>query len=282
MGWAGRESEDCKHRQQVVPLPSIPANLGTQIRRVRLMLPMADANKTPWVLLLEDETASGQLLHDFLTHQGHMVRWARDGHTALDWLQEAGAVCRLAVLDIMVPGPDGRKVLAGIRNQAATRDLPVLMLTARDQEQDEIQGLAAGADDYLTKPASLHRIQARIQTLLRRHQRSTGAEYSQGSFHMDKDAARAMLEGQPLELTATEWQLLCALVAHPRRVFRREELLDQVTGPSGGDVLERTVDVHIKNLRLKFAARHPQGATLIRTVRGLGYGWNAAWPEDGG
>lgn len=230
------------------------------------------------ILLLEDDLAAGQLLHDFLVQQAYELLWVRDGHTALAALQQQAF--ELAVLDVMVPGPDGRTVLRHIREQPATASLPVLMLTARDQEQDEIQGLAAGADDYLAKPASLHRILARIQTLLRRN-RITHNDHDIlriGPLQLDWQAALATINGQPLELTTTELQLLRTLLAQPRRVFRRAELLEHATSHPD-EVLERTVDVHIKNLRLKLAAAHPAGAGLLRTVRGIGYGLNPEWPS---
>lgn len=214
----------------------------------------------PRILLLEDEADAGLLLARYLERQGYAVHWARDGHAALAAL-EAGRF-DLAVLDVMTPGADGFAVLAALRERYAA--LPALFLTARAQDEDEIAGLRAGADAYLRKPVALSVVLAHVERALRRAAPPAGEAV--GPLRLDREARRAWLRDRPLDLTQSEFQLLAALADRPRKAFSRAELLDALGDP--GERLERTVDVHIKNIRLKLGA----DAGLVKTVRGFGYG----------
>jgi two-component system phosphate regulon response regulator PhoB len=218
------------------------------------------------LLILEDEIQSADTLASFLEHHGYLTAVAYDGHQAIDRLSTAPEAFTLAVLDIMVPGPDGRAVCRFIRSHPALRHIPVIFLTARDQEQDEIDGLSIGADDYIPKPASLNLVLAHIKTLLRRRQAEVNPFLNVGEVLLDTNARSASLAGAPVDLTATEYTILHLLMANPNRVFSRQEILGRISDDK--DVFDRTVDAHIKNLRMKLGS---EGAR-IKTVRGVGYG----------
>lgn len=221
------------------------------------------------LLILEDEIQSADTLASFLELHGFETAVAYDGHQAIDRLSAAPEAFTLAVLDIMVPGPDGRAVCRFIRSHPALRQMPVIFLTARDQEQDEIDGLSIGADDYIPKPASLNLVLAHIKTLLRRRKTETRPFLSIGELILDPNARAVTVAGSPVDLTATEYGILHLLLTHPNRVFSRQEILRRISEDK--DVFDRTVDAHIKNLRIKLAH---EGAR-IRTVRGVGYGVKA-------
>jgi DNA-binding response OmpR family regulator len=221
------------------------------------------------LLILEDEIQSADTLASFLEHHGYRTAVAYDGHQAIDRLSTEPEAFTLAVLDIMVPGPDGRAVCRFIRSHPALRQIPVIFLTARDQEQDEIDGLSIGADDYIPKPASLNLVLAHIKTLLRRRQAESKPFLNIGELLLDPNARSVSLAGAPVDLTATEYTILHLLMTNPNRVFSRQEILGRISDDK--DVFDRTVDAHIKNLRMKLAH---EGAR-IRTVRGVGYGVRA-------
>lgn len=221
------------------------------------------------LLILEDEIQSADTLASFLEHHGYPTAVAYDGHQAIDRLSTSPEAFTLAVLDIMVPGPDGRAVCRFIRSHPALRHIPVIFLTARDQEQDEIDGLSIGADDYIPKPASLNLVLAHIKSLLRRRQTEANPFLNIGEVLLDPNARLVSLSGAPVDLTATEYTILHLLMSHPNRVFSRQEILGRISDDK--DVFDRTVDAHIKNLRMKLAH---EGAR-IRTVRGVGYGVRA-------
>jgi two-component system phosphate regulon response regulator PhoB len=221
------------------------------------------------LLILEDEIQSADTLASFLEHHGYPTTVAYDGHQAIDALSNAPEAFTLAVLDIMVPGPDGRAVCRFIRSHPALRQIPVIFLTARDQEQDEIDGLSIGADDYIPKPASLNLVLAHIKTLLRRRQAESKPFLNIGELLLDPNARSVSLAGAPVDLTATEYLILHLLMTNPNRVFSRQEILGRISDDK--DIFDRTVDAHIKNLRMKLAH---EGAR-IRTVRGVGYGVRA-------
>ena len=223
---------------------------------------------TATVLVVEDEPQIQELVAVNLEHAGHKVVRAATA-------EEAEAVIRAAlpdvlVLDWMLPGDSGVALARRLRANERTRDLPILMLTARAMEQDKISGLEAGADDYLTKPFSPRELAARIKAVLRRRapQLSGDAVEIQG-LRLDPATQRVTAEGKRIELAPSEFRLLHFFMTHPGRVYTRAQLLDHVWGDHVF-IEERTVDVHIRRLRKALA---PSGHDrLIDTVRGSGYG----------
>jgi DNA-binding response OmpR family regulator len=224
------------------------------------------------ILLVEDEVPSAEMLAAFLEMNGFRVLVAHDGDTALDILAAEHRNIDLAVLDIMVPGADGRQICTYIRSQEGIMDMPVIFLTAKDQEQDEILGLTIGADDYIPKPAGLNLILAHIHTLLRRRREANtvstgGVLLSIAGLQLDAMAMTVRWGDRYIDLTAREFALLEMLMRQPRRVFSRQEILEQISRDEP-NIFDRTVDVHIKNLRLKLG----EAGVVIKTYRGQGYG----------
>jgi len=221
----------------------------------------------PTVLVVEDEPVLVTMLRYNLEKQGFNVDEAGDGPEALTRIAEAQP--DLVLLDWMLPVMSGLEVCRQIRRRPATRDLPVIMLTARAEDQDAVRGLNTGADDYITKPFSMENLLARIRALLRRA--STPPEKGELKFHditMDLAAHRVQRNGRVVHLGPTEYRLLEYFMQHPRRVFTREELLDAIWGPNIHVEL-RTVDVHIR--RLRKSLNGDGELDLVRTVRAAGY-----------
>ncbi len=224
------------------------------------------------VLVVEDEPQIQELVAVNLEHFGHRVRRASSA-------EEAEAAIRAAlpdvlVLDWMLPGESGLAFARRLRADARTRDLPILMLTARAMEHDKISGLEAGADDYLTKPFSPKELAARIKAVLRRRApQLSGDVVEVEGLRLDPARHRVSAGDQRLALSPAEFKLLHFLLTHPGRVYSRAQLLDQVWGDHVY-IEERTVDVHIRRLRkaLEVTGHHE----LIDTVRGAGYGLRAA------
>ena len=220
------------------------------------------------VLLVEDEPAIADAVAVRLRAEGFVVHVAGDGPSGVAMAAEHAP--DILVLDVMLPGFDGLEVC---RRVQAHRPVPVLMLTARDDEADTLMGLAAGADDYLTKPFSMRELVARVHTLLRRVRRAAElAAMGQatpvqrlGDLEIDRAARRVRRAGDDVHLTPLEFDLLCALADRPRQVLSREQLLAQVWDWSDGSSGTRTVDSHVKSVRRKL------GAGVIRTVHGVGY-----------
>ncbi len=224
------------------------------------------------VLVVEDEPQIQELLAVNLEHAGHRVRRAASA-------EEAEAAIRAAlpdvvVLDWMLPGESGVSLARRLRGDSRTRDLPILMLTARAMENVKISGLEAGADDYLTKPFSPRELNARIKAVLRRRapQLSGDAVEIEG-LRLDPATHRVSAGAERISLSPSEFKLLHFLLTHPGRVYSRAQLLDHVWGDHVY-IEERTVDVHIRRLR---KALEPSGHhRLIDTVRGAGYGLRTA------
>ena len=215
----------------------------------------------PTVLLVEDEQSIGRLVRGYLENAGHRVVWVRSGEEALAELGRHGI--GIVVLDIGLPGMDGLDVCRRIR---ARSTVPIVMLTARDEEADRVAGLELGADDYVPKPFSPRELAARLKAVLRRTEGfESAARLLVGDVQIDRDAREASIGGRPVELTGKEFDLLAFLVEHAGIVVSREQLLDRVWGMqfAGGT---RTVDVHVAQLRRKLGR-----PDLIRTVRGAGY-----------
>ena len=215
----------------------------------------------PLVLVVEDELAIGQLNRSYLGANGYRVLWVRSGEDALAELGRHEI--RIVVLDIGLPGIDGFDVCREMRNRS---DVPIVMLTARDEEIDRVLGLEVGADDYLAKPFSPRELTARIKAVLRRTDGSLRREVlALGDVELRREEREVRAGGELVELTGKEFDLLAWLVENAGIVFSRDQLLDRVWGMTfeGGT---RTVDVHVAQLRRKL--NRPQ---LIRTVRGSGY-----------
>ena len=221
----------------------------------------------PTILIVEDEAPLLTLLRYNLEKQGFRVEEATDGQEAL--LRVAESRPDLVLLDWMLPSLSGIEVCRQIRRKPATRDLPVIMVTARTEDQDAVRALDIGADDYITKPFVVDALLARIRALLRR----SGTVATKGTLSfldlsMDQDAHRVTRAGRALHLGPTEYRLLEFFLSHPGRVFSREQLLDAVWGRDI-HVEPRTVDVHIR--RLRRAVNAEGEADIIRTVRSAGY-----------
>ena len=224
------------------------------------------------VLVVEDEPQIQELLAVNLEHSGHKVLRAASAEEAEAAIRKA--LPDVLVLDWMLPGESGVAFARRLRTNERTRDLPILMLTARAMEQDKISGLEAGADDYLTKPFSPKELAARIKAVLRRRapQLSGDAVEVEG-LRLDPATRRVSANGQRVELAPSEFRLLHFFMTHPERVYTRAQLLDQVWGDHVF-IEERTVDVHIRRLRKALAATgHDR---LIDTVRGSGYSFRTA------
>ena len=216
------------------------------------------------LLLVEDDAALAELVRFHFERDGWMVRQTGDGEEALVLSEEARP--DLVLLDWMIEGVSGIEVCRRLRRRDSTRDVPIIMLTARGQEEDRIRGLETGADDYLTKPFSPKELLARASAVLRRSQPSlVGDRLAHGGVEMDLGAHRVRRNGQAIHLGPTEYRLLRYLLERPGRVLSRQQLLEAVW-PHSEDIELRTVDVHIRRLRL--ALGEPD---LIRTVRSAGY-----------
>jgi two-component system phosphate regulon response regulator PhoB len=221
----------------------------------------------PVVLVVEDEPSIQELIAVGLTRQGHTVRRATDAAQALREVQEA--VPDVILLDWMLPDLSGPDIARRLRADARTREVPIIMLTARAGEDDKVQGLAAGADDYVTKPFSPRELEARIQAVLRRRAPQLTSEAVEIEGLAINPATRAVIgNGQTLRMSPTEFELLHFFMTHTDRVYTRTQILDHVWGDHVF-IEERTVDVHIRRLR---DALSPSGhESLIDTVRGAGY-----------
>ena len=222
---------------------------------------------TPTILVVEDEPAILELLKVNLVDAGYEVRAAGDAETAQLMLRES--LPSLLLLDWMLPGQSGLAFAKQLRADARTKELPVIMVTARTDEADRVAGLEAWVDDYVTKPFSTRELKARIKSVLRRRAPEAAQEaLAAGALKLDPSTHRVTVNGQPVVLGPTEFRLLRFFLARPERVHTRSQLLDQVWGDHVY-IEERTVDVHIRRLRL---ALEPFGHdNLIETVRGSGY-----------
>ena len=221
------------------------------------------------ILLVDDEDSVQSLLTYPLERDGFRVVSARDGEEALRLF--AAEQIDLVVLDIMLPKLDGLEVCKRLRAESS---VPIIMLTARDDEFDTVLGLELGADDYITKPFSIREFRSRVRALLRRagtaHRGSAPTEsMTAGSLSLDPDRRSATLDGEALDLTYVEFELLRTLVAQPGKVFSRRALLQSIWGDSAYRE-PRTIDVHVRHLREKLE-RDPSEPDLILTVRGAGY-----------
>ncbi|WP_405775120.1 response regulator transcription factor [Streptomyces sp. NBC_00859] len=223
------------------------------------------------VIVAEDDEKQAELVRRYLEREGHAVTVVGDGLAALDEVRHKAP--DLLVLDVMMPRADGLDVVRVLR--AESRELPVLMLTARTTEDDLLLGLDLGADDYMTKPYSPRELMARVRTLLRRSQRSAGTVpdpdplLSVGALTVDPVRHSVSVGGRPVDCTPGEFRVLAAMAAEPDRVFTRQRLLAELHG-FDRYISNRTVDVHVMNLRKKIEAS-PRKPALLLTVFGVGY-----------
>ncbi len=221
----------------------------------------------PTILAVEDEPAIAELLRVNLVDVGYEVQTAPDAETAQALLRDA--LPDLVLLDWMLPGQSGLALAKQLRADARTREVPIIMVTARSDEADKVAGLEAWVDDYVTKPFSPRELKARIKSVLRRRAPEAAQEpLTAGRLTLDPVTHRVTVDGRAVHLGPTEFRLLRFLLARPERVHSRAQLLDQVWGDQVY-IEERTVDVHIRRLRV---ALEPFGEDrLIETVRGSGY-----------
>jgi two-component system phosphate regulon response regulator PhoB len=227
---------------------------------------------TPRILIIEDERGLVQTLSWYFTREGYETIVAHDG---VDGLRKAQMhLPDVVLLDVMLPGADGLTVCRELRAGERTRDIPIIMITAKSEEADQIEGFAKGADDYVTKPFNNKILLQRVKALLRRVEGQTDANdvIEHLGVKIDRIRHRVTLNNKSLELTPTEFRLLECMVKQPGRAFSRHQLMDAAIG-AGQIVLERTIDVHIKTLRKKMAtlAGTADADDLIETVRGVGY-----------
>lgn len=219
------------------------------------------------ILLVEDEPAIQELIAAHLGRAGHRVMCAHDAEAAQAAIRSE--LPDLVLLDWMLPGMSGVEFARRLRADERTREVPIVMLTARGDEHDKVAALELGADDYVTKPFSPRELAARIKAVLRRRApQATDEAVERGGVRLDPTTHRVTVENRPVSLGPTEFRLLHFLMTHPERVHSRTQLLDQVWGDHVF-VEERTVDVHVRRLR---AVLEPTGHEhLIQTVRGSGY-----------
>ncbi|MBS1157358.1 MAG: phosphate regulon transcriptional regulatory protein PhoB [Proteobacteria bacterium] len=224
------------------------------------------------ILLVEDEPAIQELIAFNLTQAGHHVMRADSVEAAQNMVRSA--LPDLILLDWMLPGISGIDYARKLRGDERTKQIPLIMLTARSDESDKIVGLDAGADDYITKPFSPRELQARIKAVLRRRApEATDDPVEVKGLRLDPVTHRVTVHGNPIELGPTEFRLLHFFMTHAERVHSRTQLLDQVWGDHVF-VEERTVDVHIRRLRAELETSGHD--SLIQTVRGTGYRFSAS------
>jgi len=219
------------------------------------------------ILLVDDEPKVCELIKAYLIKDGYDVIIAADGQTAIDLAQHYKP--DLILLDLNLPELDGLEVCRTVRKQS---NVPIIMLTARDEEVDKVVGLEMGADDYVTKPFSPRELAARVNAVLRRYREGLkqGEQIVAGDLRLDPEKHEATYLEQPLSLTAAEFKLLSVLARNPGRVYTRLQLMDSAFGESY-EGYERTIDAHIKNIRQKMSKLAPEASNQLVTVRGVGY-----------
>ena len=222
------------------------------------------------ILVVDDDKQIARLIRSYLEQAGYQVVVAYDGETALHALRRESP--DLVVLDLMLPDRDGWDVTRTVRSDPALAATPIIMVTARVEDTDKIIGLELGADDYITKPFNPRELVSRVRAILRRTSGQpvlATTVLESGALRLDPDQHEARLDGQPLDLTPTEFDLLRTLMENQGHAFTRAELIEQALGYTY-DGLDRTVDSHIKNLRRKIEV-DPANPIYIQTVYGVGY-----------
>ena len=227
------------------------------------------------ILIVEDDTAVRKMARFVLQEAGYSVAEAGDVEEAKSVMANLTPV--LILLDWMLPGISGMEMARQLKGDGVTRDIPIIVLTAKGEEDDKVRGLESGADDYVTKPFSTRELVARIKAVLRRVSPQSGEEIVEaGELRLDPGSRRVTVEGAPVELGPTEFRLLHFLMTHPERVHSRSRLLDKVWG-TNVFIEERTVDVYMRRLRKAFSRTgHDR---YLQTVRGAGYRFSAKLAE---
>ena len=220
----------------------------------------------PSILVVDDEHQIAAIARDYLVRAGHVVTIARDGIAALHAARASSP--DLVILDLGLPGLDGLHVAKTLRGES---DVPIIVLTARVDEEDRLRGFAVGADDYVTKPFSPRELVARVDSVLRRARFSPArsAVFTVADLAVDASALRVTRGTDVIDLTPSEFQLVATMARYPGRVFTRTQLLDAVHG-SAVDAFDRAIDAHIKNIRRKLE-RDPRRPRYILTLYGVGY-----------
>jgi DNA-binding response OmpR family regulator len=228
---------------------------------------MSETEKPHYILIIEDDPNTANLVATYLQREGFTTRIEHDGQGGL--MRALQLLPSLVILDIMLPHLDGLEICRRLRRKS---DVPILLLTAREEEIDRVVGLSIGADDYVVKPFSPRELVERVKAILRRA-RPLSTPASQvlrhGALELDPEKHKVSLEGQPVNLTSSEYRLLQALMSAPGRLFARSELLRHFYAREEA-VVERVIDVHINKLRQKIEA-DPSHPLYIETVRGFGY-----------
>ena len=221
-------------------------------------------SEAPRILVVDDDEKIRSVVRRGLAYEGYLVIEAATGEEGLEKAREH--LPDLVILDIMLPGIDGLEVCRRLR--AGGGELAILMLTARDEVRDRVEGLETGADDYLVKPFSFEELLARVHALLRRRAAPAGEILRFGNLELDVDAREARRDGRVIELTTTEYNLLLLFMRHPRKVLTRDVIMDRVWAYDfGGE--SNVLEVYVRYLRNKLEAQG--GSRLIHTVRGAGY-----------
>lgn len=229
------------------------------------------------ILIVEDDRSLASVLEYNFSNAGYDVVCSHDGQDGINQARTKNP--DLIMLDLMIPVVDGVEVCRRLRAEEKTRHTPIMMLTAKAEETDQLIGFSVGADDYVVKPFSVRVVMERVKSLLRRQQRGNGGgndTVASGGITVDRMKHRASVDGKPMDLTPSEFRLLDTLMRNPGRAFDRSELIDSALG-ADTLVLERTIDVHIRSLRKKLG----DNANLVQTVRGVGYRFlEDAYDED--
>lgn len=230
---------------------------------------VAIMNNAKTILVVDDESKIVEVVEAYLKKEGFKVLTAADGEKALAVFKDQ--IVHLIILDLMLPRMSGEEVCNKIR---ATSDIPIIMLTAKSEEDEKIEGLAIGADDYLTKPFSARELVGRVRALIRRAYKDSSplADYlifNDGDLEVDIKKMKVKKRGEYINLTANEFKILLALLVNPGQVFSREQLVEKAFG-IGYEGFDRTVDSHIKNIRQKIENNHKEPRYII-TVYGMGY-----------
>lgn len=222
------------------------------------------------ILVAEDEVAIREVEIAYLHKAGYKTTEVSNGHNAIDVFESRGA--DMAIIDINLPGLNGLEVCRQIRKQST---IPIIIVTARDSDEDEVEGLEIGADDYIRKPFNPNVLIARVKALMRKH---GGSQLRFDNITIDPQSMTVYKDGRQIHLTATRFNLLLALATHPNTVLNRQQLVEKLySNPADHVVYERTIDAHIKALRkqLELDPKHPQH---IQTVIGAGYKFSAVSP----
>ena len=225
------------------------------------------------ILIVDDEPAICEMLSFSLANEGYLVKVANDANQALTMLNKS--IPDIALIDWMMPGMNGVELVRYLRSEPTTQRLPIIMLTAKDSQENKLEGFSGGADDYIIKPFSNHELKARLKALLRRSlPYKMQQEINDGDLILDPQKGQAYAFDSEISMTPIEFKLLYFLVTHKDQVFSRMQLLDNVWGIDK-HVSERTVDVQIRRLRDKLKASiKPDLHKRIKTVRSLGYCYN--------